>query len=134
MRPETQDTYYTWDLRPATQDTERGIWDPYDRWDPRPKTNISCQIWVAKTMIQMSLIKFHINRIWVIIFLIFNRIIKWLQHSLGNICTHLPFVFWRQIKFAKFIGNHLFQSLVFIKVAWKRDFGTAVFLWILRNF
>ena len=47
---------------------------------------------------------------------------------------HLPFVFWRQTNFAKFIGNHLFQSLVFIKVAWKRDFGTAGFLWILRNF
>ena len=30
--------------------------------------------------------------------------------------------------------NHLFQSSVFIKVAWKRDFSTAGFLWILQKF
>ena len=29
--PETRDTYFTWDLRLETQDTERGIWDTYDR-------------------------------------------------------------------------------------------------------
>ena len=28
--PETRDTYFTWDLRPKTQDTETGIWDTYD--------------------------------------------------------------------------------------------------------
>ena len=35
---------------------------------------------------------------------------------LGNICTHLPFLLWRQSNFAKFIENHQFQSLVFIKL------------------
>ena len=40
--------------------------------------------------------------------------------------------------FAKFTGKHMCQSLVFNKVAGlrlyqKRDSGTGVFLWILRN-
>ena len=78
--PETQDAYFTWDLKPETQDTERGIWDTYDKWHPRPKTNISCRTWGTKTMIQMNLIKFPINRIWVIIFLISNHIAKRRQH------------------------------------------------------
>ena len=38
--------------------------------------------------------------------------------------------------FAKFLRKFLRQSLFFNKVAgyWKRDSGTDVFLWILRNF
>ena len=42
--------------------------------------------------------------------------------------------------FAKFTGKHLFRSLLFKKFALglqlyeKRDSGTGVFLWILRNF
>ena len=28
-------------VRPKNQDTERGIWDTYDRLDPTYKTNIS---------------------------------------------------------------------------------------------
>ena len=39
---------------------------------------------------------------------------------LGNICRHLPFVFWRQTTSTKLKGNHLCQSLCFIQVAWKR--------------
>ena len=78
--PKTRDTYFTWNLRPETKDTEREIWDTYDRWDPRPKANISCRTWGARTMIQIKLIKFPINRIWVVIFLIFNHFIKRLHH------------------------------------------------------
>ena len=106
------------------------------------------ELWTKWTKIKRT-----INRIWVIIFLIFNHIIKRLQlcskyvlfllqqgwfiytpyiHTyiyniyiyiyvllytfLGNIiniCTHLPFVFWRQTNFAKFSINHLCQSLFF---------------------
>ena len=36
--------------------------------------------------------------------------------------------------FSKFKGNHLYQSLYFVKVAEIRDSGTAVFLQILRYF
>ena len=74
--PKTWDTFFAWDLRPKTQDTERGIWDTYDRWDLRPKTNIPCQTWGARTMIQINLTKCPINRIWLIILLIFNHIVK----------------------------------------------------------
>ena len=67
-----------------TKETKSGTWDLYDRWDPRPKTNlswtISYQTWDAKTMIQMDLIKCPKNRIWIIIFLIFNHITKRQQH------------------------------------------------------
>ena len=76
---ETRDTDFTWDLRSETQDTERGIWNTCDRWDARLKTNISCGTWNARTVIQMNLFKCPINRILVIILLIFNHI-KRLQH------------------------------------------------------
>ena len=79
-RLENRDTYFTWDLRLETHYTERGICNTYDRWDPRPKTNISCRTWDARTMIQMHLIKCPINMIWVVIFLIFIHSIKRLQH------------------------------------------------------
>ena len=36
--------------------------------------------------------------------------------------------------FAKFTGKHLCKSLFFNKLYSKRDPGTGVFLWILRNF
>ena len=52
--PETQDVGFTWDLRPETHGTESGFWDNYDRWDPTLKTNISCRIWDAQTMIQIN--------------------------------------------------------------------------------
>ena len=29
--PETRDSFYTWNPRPKTQDTERRTWDTYDR-------------------------------------------------------------------------------------------------------
>ena len=76
--PKTWDLghFFTWDLRPKAQDTERGTWDTYDRWDLRPKTNIPCQTWGARTMIQINLTKCPTNRIWLIILLIFNHIIK----------------------------------------------------------
>ena len=48
---ETQDTYFTWNLRSEIQDTERGIYDTHDKWDSRSNTNISSQIWDARTMI-----------------------------------------------------------------------------------
>ena len=41
---------------------------------------------------------------------------------LGNICKHLPFVFWCQTNLAKFTENHLCQSLVVIKDAWRSCF------------
>ena len=63
-RPENRDIYFTWNLRPETQNTECGNWDTYDRWDTRPKTNISCWTWDARTMIQMNLIKCPINKTW----------------------------------------------------------------------
>ena len=49
---ETCERYYTWDPRPETQDFEKGTWDPYDKRELRPKTNIPCQTWAARTMIQ----------------------------------------------------------------------------------
>ena len=161
MEPKTRDPSYGWDSgpwrlfrnlrvrtqligwtrgpRPGTlillilQDTEKGIWCTYDRWDPRLKTNVSCETWDGRTMIQMNLIKCAINRIWVIIFLILSHIItaafvvsifsittsliyvytKHICTFLGNICTHLPFIFWSQTNFAKFAGNHLCQSFFF---------------------
>ena len=41
-------------LRSENQDTERRIWDTHDRWDPRPKANIYCGTWNARTMIQIT--------------------------------------------------------------------------------
>ena len=48
---------------------------------------------------------------------------------------------WKVVlrNFTKFTGKHLCQSLFFSKVAClcnfiKKDFGTGVFLWILRNY
>ena len=35
--------------------------DTDDRWDPKPKTNIFCQTWDARTMIQINLTKFPIQ-------------------------------------------------------------------------
>ena len=40
---------------------------------PSPKTNTFCRPWSAKTMIQMNLLKFPMNRVWVIIILIFSH-------------------------------------------------------------
>ena len=51
----------------------------------------TCWTYSARTMIQMNLIKFPINMIWVIIFLIFNHIIKRLQHFVVN---KLLFITW----------------------------------------
>ena len=56
---------------------------------------------------------------------------KHIYTFLENICTHLPFVFWCQTNFTKFIGNQLCQSFFFIKATWKRDSVMTVFLWIL---
>ena len=75
----TRDRGHLFYVGPETQGTGRGIWDTYDRWDPRPKTSISSWAWGAKTIIQMDLIKFPISRVWVIIFLFFNHIIKQLD-------------------------------------------------------
>ena len=59
-------------------------------------------------------------------------------------CIYINIEYWREYsfkKFAKFIRKHLCQSLFFNKVAdlrpviyQKRDSGTGIFLWILRNF
>ena len=89
VRPKTPDLKGgTQDLRPRilvlmvpkTQDTQRRIEDTYDRWDPRPKTNIFRQSWDARTIIQMNFSKCAVYLVWVIMFLIFNCIIKRLQH------------------------------------------------------
>ena len=52
-----------------------------------------------------------------------------------------PEVFYNKRHFAKFTGKHLRQSLFFNDVAvlrpatlLKKDSGSSVFLWILRNF
>ena len=84
MGPETWDQGHLFYMEHETEDTERGIWDTYDWWNPRPKANISRRTWDARTMIQMNLIKCPRNRVWVIIFLIFNHIIKRLQFSYHN--------------------------------------------------
>ena len=99
-RPKTRDPSHAWDSRPRTlkvgletrdpgsllimgpktQDTETWTWNPYDRWHPRLKTSICYRVWDAGTMIQIDLIKCSRNTTRVIIFLIFNHIIKRLQH------------------------------------------------------
>ena len=38
---------------------------------------------------------------------------KHVNTSLGNFCTHLPYVFWFQTNSAKFKGNHRCQNVVF---------------------
>ena len=85
-RPEIHDLSQRWDPDFKTQDFKGGTWDPglllymrvetrdtksetwklYNRWKPRPKTNISLRIWDSRTKIHMNLIKCPRNRIWVI--------------------------------------------------------------------
>ena len=51
-RPETRDPYFTgtWNPKPRTLKERPGV-HTYDRWDGRPKINISCQTSNARTMI-----------------------------------------------------------------------------------
>ena len=59
---------------------------------------------------------------------------NWLCRSKHQTCSMKKDVLRN---FTKFTGKQLCQSIFFNKVAgaaWKRDSGTGVFLWILRNF
>ena len=57
-------------MGPKAQGTERGTWNPYGRWNLRPK-NLGRRNYDA-----INLIKCPRKRIWVMICLIFNHIIK----------------------------------------------------------
>ena len=82
-----------------------------------------------------------------------NRPVAWLRHQ-NKLCCFtyfMPLVSFRSShqrcsiqkgvlrNFTKFAGKHQCQSLFFNEVAglklyWKRDSGTSVYLWILWNF
>ena len=82
-----------------------------------------------------------------------NKPVAWLRHQ-NKLCCFtyfLPLVPFRSShqrcsiqkgvlrNFTKFAGKHQCQSLFFnvvagLKLYWKRDSGTSVFLWILWNF
>ena len=68
----------TRDPRPEARDTERETWYTYDRWNPKLTSLV--EPLDTRTMIYVNLIKCPINGICVMIFLILNHILKWLQH------------------------------------------------------
>ena len=102
VAPKTRGTYFTWDLRPKAQDTEKGIWDTYDRWDSKPKTNISCQTWDARTMIQINLTKCPIRRdqVYLLVYRPDRSYLK--QNQKNNITKFSPTGFFLNLLFLFF--------------------------------
>ena len=130
-RPDTQVLSYGWDLepetqtlkmKPETQSLEHLFYMGSNTRDPghwkKNLGRISCWTWDARTMIQMNLIKCPINKTWVIIFLIFNHVIKRLQQK--------TFFFYYK-KFDLYI--HKTYTFIFRR-HWELNFFSRITVWI----
>ena len=80
MGPDTQDPGPLLYTGPKTWSPGHWKRDLIHLWQVKSKINISCRTLDTRTMIYVNLIKCPINSICIMIFLILNHILKWLQH------------------------------------------------------
>ena len=80
MGPETRDPGPLFYTEPKTWSPGHWKRDLIHLWQVKSKINISCRTLDTRTMIYVNLIKCPINSICIMIFLILNHILKWLQH------------------------------------------------------
>ena len=108
VRPETQSKYLLSNLESSNYDSKKLNQISY-------KKDLSNNVFHLQSHHKMTA-AFAVNKFLFIICFKYTQNIYTLFSFLGNIYSYLPFLFWSQSNFAKFIGNQQFQSLVLLKL------------------